>query len=64
MAKRGKERENHRTTTSQNKMPKKMEKKDDIEVNKISRHQMRRLKAKEKKLKPLSRKISLKFYRK
>ena len=41
-----------------------MGKKDDIEVNKISRHQMRRLKAKEKKLKPLSRKISLKFYRK
>ena len=42
-----------------------MENKEDaIEVNKISRHQMRRLKAKEKKVKPLSRKIYLKFYNK
>ena len=49
MAKRGKERENHKTTTSQTQMPKKMENKEDaIEVNKISRHQMRRLKAKKK----------------
>lgn len=37
---------------------------DDIEVNKISRDQMRRLKAKEKKVKTLSRKIYPKFYRK
>ena len=45
MAKRGKERENHKTTTSQTQMPKKkMENKEDaIEVNKITRHQMRRL---------------------
>ena len=65
MAKRGKERENHKTTTSQTQMPKKMENKEDaIEVNKISRHQMRRLKGKEKKVKPLSRKIYLKFYHK
>ena len=64
MAKRGKERENHKTT-SQTQMSKKMENKEDaIEVNKISRHQMRRLKAKEKKVKPLSRKIYLKFYNK
>ena len=35
-------------------------KKDDIEVNKISRRQMRRL----KKVKPFSRKIYLEFYRK
>ena len=42
-----------------------MENKEDaIEVNKISRHQMRRLKAKEKKVKPLSRKIYLKLYHK
>ena len=49
MTKRGKERENLKTTTSQTQMLKKMEnKKNNIEVNKISRHQMR---AKEIKVK-------------
>ena len=62
MTKRGKERENQKTTTSQTQMLKKMEnKKNNIEVNKISRHQMR---AKEKKVKLLTNKIYLKFYHK
>ena len=50
-----KERENQKTTASQtNRCQTKMEnKEDDIEVNKISRSQMRRLKAKEKKSKTI-----------
>ena len=54
MTKRGKERENQKTTTSQTQMLKKMENKDNnIQVNKISRHQMR---AKEKKSKTINQK--------
>lgn len=55
MTKRGKERENQKTTASQtNRCQTKIEnKEDDIEVNKISGSQMRRLKAKEKKSKTI-----------
>ena len=58
MTKRGKERENQKTTTSQTQMLKKMEnKEDEIEVNKISRCQMRAgLKAKGKKSKTINQK--------
>ena len=56
MTKRGKERENQRTTSQTQKLKKMENKKDDIEVNKISRHQMRRLKAKGKKSKTIKQK--------
>ena len=64
MTKRGKERENQKTTTSQTWMPKKMKtKEDDIEVNNINRRQMRRLKLKKtRKVTLITRKIYLRFY--
>ena len=55
MTKRGKERENlRRQQQVRHRCQKKMEnKEDDFEVNKVSTCQMRRLKAKKKKVKPL-----------
>ena len=66
MTKRGKERENQKTTTSQTWMPKKMKtKEDNIEVNNINRRQIRRLKLKKTRkvtLSLIARKIYLRFY--
>ena len=65
MTKRGKERENQKKTTSQTWMQKKKmkTKEDDIEVNNISWHQIRRLKLKKtRKVTLITRKIYLRFY--
>ena len=64
--KKGKRKRKPEGNNKSNLNAKKMKaKEDNIDMNKISRHQMRRLRAKEKrKVKLITRKIYLRFYHK